>query len=120
MNSAQMIRGRRALPVVPYRSELPGAVRSATWPPAGKSGGPLLSRVDELAGDGGDVVGVEAGPGQQLATGPGAWHITDGEVRDGQLRPASGDQGVGDGGAEPALGAVVFGQAAGGGGRGRG
>src|SRR5262249_46873355 len=42
-------------------------------------------------------------------SGSGAGHLPNGEVRDGQVLLPGGEQGVGDSGAEPAFGVVVFG-----------
>jgi hypothetical protein len=61
------------------------------------------------AGASGDVACVDAGPREQLRAGPGAWHLADREVRDGQVALPGGKQGIGDRRAEPAFGMVVFG-----------
>ena len=75
----------------------------------------------ELAGGGGDVVGVDAGPGEELLARPGAWHAAHGEVNDVYVAGSSVQQTVFDSRTEAAFGAVVLGNdhAAAGGGDGR-
>src|SRR5262249_60166033 len=73
---------------------------------AGDSSPGRLLVTGQLAGGGGDVAGVEAGPGEEFLTGSGAGHLPNGEVRDGQVLLPRGEQGVSDSGAEPAFGVV--------------